>query len=67
MIVLQIGRTVSKCLSYYSNQVDSLSALPNEDKIIGRMINKAMENGDFMKGNYPHKRMKTYVYKNYPL
>lgn len=30
------------------------------------MINDAISNGDFMKGNYPHKRMRTYVYKNYP-
>lgn len=66
ILILQIGKYASKCLSYYSNQVDSLSALPNGDKKIGKMIDDAMKNGDFMKGYYPHKRMKTYVYKNYP-
>ena len=30
------------------------------------MIDDAMKNGDFMKENYLHKRMKAYIYKNYP-
>ena len=66
LLVLQIGTRISKCFSHYSNQVDSLSALPNGDIIIGKMINDAMNNGEFMRGNYPHKRLKTYIYKNYP-
>ena len=66
LLVLQIGTRISKCFSHYSNQVDSLSALPNGDMIIGKMINDAMNNGEFMRGNYPHKRLKTYIYKNYP-
>ena len=66
LLVLQIGTRISKCFSHYSNQVDSLSALPNGDMIIGKMINEAMNNGEFMRGNYPHKRLKTYIYKNYP-
>ena len=66
LLVLQIGTRISKCFSHYSNQVDSLSALPNGDMIIGKMISDAMNNGEFMRGNYPHKRLKTYIYKNYP-
>ncbi len=66
LLILQIGRNISKCQSFYSFQIDSLMALPDSDKTLWKMINKAMKNGDFMKGNYPHKRMKTYVYKNYP-
>lgn len=66
LLILQLGQNLSKCYSHYSNQVDSLMALPNGDKIAGKMISDAMKSGDFMKGNYPHKRMKTYVYKNYP-
>ena len=66
LLILQIGKSISKCFSHYSNLVDSLSALPNGDMIIGKMINDAMNNGEFMRGNYPHKRLKTYIYKNYP-
>ena len=66
LLILQIGKSISKCFSHYSNQVDSLSALPNGDMIIGKMIDDAMNNGEFMRGNYPHKRLKTYIYKNYP-
>ena len=66
LLILQIGKSISKCFSHYSNQVDSLSALPNGDMIIGKMINDAMNSGEFMRGNYPHKRLKTYIYKNYP-
>ena len=66
LLILQIGKSISKCFSHYSNQVDSLSAIPNGDMIIGKMINDAMNNGEFMQGKYPHKRLKTYIYKNYP-
>lgn len=66
LLYLQIGQNISKSFSYYSNQVDSIVALPNGDIIAGKMISKAMKNGDFMKGNYPHKRMKAYIYKNHP-
>ena len=66
LLILQIGKSISKCFSHYSNQVDSLSALPNGDMIIGKMIDDAMNSGEFMRGNYPHKRLKTYIYKNYP-
>ena len=66
LLVLQIGTRISKCFSHYSNQVDSLSALQNGNMMLGKMISDAMNNGEFMRGNYPHKRLKAYIYKNYP-
>src|SRR5690606_1191418 len=66
LLILQIGDNISKCYSYYSNEVDSLMALPNGDEIAMKMISDAMKSDDFMKGLYPHKRLKTYIYKNYP-
>lgn len=66
LLILKIGKDISKSYSYYSFQVDSISAMPNGDKIAGKMISDALKSGDFMKGNYPHKRMRTYVYKNNP-
>ena len=62
LLILQIGANVSKCYSYYSNQVDSIFALPDRDVILHREINRALST----KTNYPHKRMKAYIYKNYP-
>ena len=66
LLILQVGENISKCYSYYSNEVDSLMALPNGDEIAMKMISDAMKSDDFMKGLYPHKRLKTYIYKNYP-
>ena len=42
--------------------MDSIFALPNKDVILRGEINRALSS----KTDYPHKRMKTYVYKNYP-
>lgn len=61
-LVLLIGTNVSKCYSYYSMQVDSIFASPNSDRIIHQQINAAINS----KTEWPHKRMKAYVYKNYP-
>ncbi len=66
LLILKVGENLSKCYSYYSNEVDSLMALPNGDEIAMKMISDAMKSDDFMKGLYPHKRLKTYIYKNYP-
>ena len=66
LLILQIGKSISKCFSHYSNQVDSLSALQNGNMMLEKMISDAMNNGEFMRGNYPHKRLKAYIYKNYP-
>ena len=61
-LVLQIGKKLSKCYSYYSMQVDSIFASPDRDVILRQQINAAIGS----KTEWPHKRMKAYVYKNYP-
>lgn len=61
-LVLQIGKNMSKCYSYYSMQVDSIFASPDRDVILRQQINAAIGS----KTEWPHKRMKAYVYKNYP-
>ena len=61
-LVLQIGKNISKCYSYYSMQVDSIFASPDRDVILRQQINAAIGS----KTEWPHKRMKAYVYKNYP-
>ena len=61
-LVLQIGENLSKCYSYYSMQVDSIFASPDRDAILRQQINAAIGS----KTEWPHKRMKAYVYKNYP-
>ena len=61
-LVLQIGKNMSKCYSYYSMQVDSIFASPDRDVILRQQINAAIVS----KTEWPHKRMKAYVYKNYP-
>ena len=66
LLILQIGNNISKCYSHYSNQVDSINASPDGNRKIGKMIDNAIKSGEFFKGNYPHKRLKAYIYKNYP-
>lgn len=61
-LVLQIGKNMSKSYSYYSMQVDSIFASPDRDAILRQQINAAIGS----KTEWPHKRMKAYVYKNYP-
>lgn len=61
-LVLQIGKNMSKCYSYYSMQVDSIFASPDRNVILRQQINAAIGS----KTEWPHKRMKAYVYKNYP-
>lgn len=61
-LVLQIGENLSKSYSYYSMQVDSIFASPDRDVILRQQINAAIGS----KTEWPHKRMKAYVYKNYP-
>ncbi len=61
-LVLLLGKNVSKCYSYYSMQVDSIFASPDRDMILHQQINAAIGS----KTEWPHKRMKAYVYKNYP-
>ncbi len=71
LLVLQIGKNLSKCYSYYSNQSDSIHK--NGGKAAWQaMFNKAME--DFNKhrnravfmNSFPRRRTMTYTYRNYP-
>ncbi len=69
LLYLQIGKNVSKCFSYYTYQCDSLLASPEGEKEWTRLLHAAIGSG--LKGNelhlsFPHKRMNTVVYKNYP-
>jgi len=66
ILYLQIGKNCSKCLSYYSQQVDSLVNTSGCEKEFWRTFKNAMDNEGYKSSSYPHKRMKTYVYKNYP-
>lgn len=61
-LVLLVGEKMSKCYSYYSMQIDSIFASPQKDELLRNAINYAFKTNT----DYPHKRMKTYVYKNYP-
>lgn len=66
LLILQIGVNISKCYSYYSNQVDSISALPNWYEIMKKHLDYAFSKKEINSNDYPHKRMKAYIYKNYP-
>ena len=67
LLILQIGKNISKSYSHYSNQVDSIAALPNRYEIMKSHLDYAFSKKEIGSSDYPHKRMKTYVYKNYPL
>jgi GLPGLI family protein len=68
LLYLQIGGTKSKCYSYYTFQSDSLSATQNGKEIRRQLFKKAIAEakGTAPQGGFPYKRMRTYVYKNYP-
>ena len=66
LIVLQIGKSRSKCYSYYTFQSDSLRSTPDGQKVWRELFTKAIEKDGIKSTNFPYKRMKTYVYKNYP-
>lgn len=66
LLILQIGKNTSKCYSYYSNQTDSIFALPNMYETMKGVFNDVFLKKEVSSNDYPHKRMKTYVYKNYP-
>lgn len=61
-LVLLVGESMSKCYSYYSMRIDSIFASPQKDELLRNAINYAFKTNT----DYPHKRMKAYVYKNYP-
>ena len=65
LLILQIGKEVSKCYSYYTFQSDSLQRTPDGAKVWSELFQQAIEK-DGIYGDFPHVRMSTYVYKNYP-
>ena len=65
LLILQIGKEVSKCYSYYTFQSDSLWSTPDGAKVWSELFRRETEK-DGIYGNFPHVRMSTYVYKNYP-
>ena len=65
LLILQIGKEVSKCYSYYTFQSDSLRRTPDGAKVWRELFRRAIEK-DGIYGDFPHVRMSTYVYKNYP-
>ena len=65
LLILQIGKEVSKCYSYYTFQCDSLRRTPDGAKVWSELFRRATEK-DEIYGDFPHVRMSTYVYKNYP-
>ena len=65
LLILQIGKEVSKCYSYYTFQCDSLQRTPDGAKVWSELFRRATEK-DGIYGDFPHVRMSTYVYKNYP-
>lgn len=64
ILLLEIGDKISKCYSYYTFQSDSIMALPNWYDIMKKHLNKAFSTEKI--GMFPHKRSRTYVYKNHP-
>ncbi|MGQ1948824.1 GLPGLI family protein [Geofilum sp. OHC36d9] len=66
LIILQIGKNVSKSYSYYTFLSDSLQQTSNGKELWRMQFKKAIKeaNGGLPTG-FPYKRMKTYVYKDY--
>lgn len=66
LFILQIGKKVSKCYSYYTYQADSIMSLPNGKELWDQMFMKALKES---KGepaeNFPYRRSKEFIYKNY--
>ena len=65
LLILQIGKEISKCYSYYTFQSDSLQRTPDGAKVWSELFRRATDK-DGIYGDFPHVRMSTYVYKNYP-
>lgn len=68
LLILQIGKNISKCYSYYTYQSDSLRSSKDGEKIWRQLFKKAIVDakGEIPNSGFPYKRMRTCVYKNYP-
>lgn len=67
MVILEIGKNISKCYSYYTFESDSLNTTPDGRIEWKRRLKRSFEKNRAELSKVPHKRMKTYVYKNYPV
>ncbi len=69
LIILQVGKNISKSYSYHTFRSDSLRATPDGKKVIRESINKVvreqMATGERLDPPY-RRRMGTMVYKNHP-
>jgi len=66
LLILKVGENLSKCYRYYSNEVDSIMALPNGDELWTQIFEAELKKKGVAARNFPRKRLRTYVYKNYP-
>lgn len=68
LLYLQVGKNLSKCYSYYTFQSDSLSSSKDGIETRRQLLKKAIAEakGGIPQGGFPYKRMRTYIYKNYP-
>ena len=66
---LQIGSSHSKCMSYYTYQVDSIEAYGDLQETFRNVFLEATNNGwskAQIHNALPRRRMKSKIYKNYP-
>lgn len=71
-LILQIGKKISKCYSYYTFQSDSFSSTPGWEKEFDSLAKKAImesraSGGKLDFNGVPSRRSKAFVYKNYPI
>lgn len=66
LLYLLVGNEVSKCYSYYTYISDSLNSTPEGRKEKVRIMKMAFAKDGAEANAFPHKRMTTCVYKNYP-
>ncbi len=72
LFILQIGKNLSKCYSYYTFQLDSLLRTPDGHKVWQDLFSRSLE--DFNRhhdrkrflNSFPRARSSTFIYKNYP-
>lgn len=67
LLYLQIGKSISKCFSYYTYQNDSLWNSPDGEKKVSSLMMEAFTKKGSRTNAFPHKRMTACIYKNYPI
>jgi GLPGLI family protein len=67
IFILQIGSKVTKCYSYYTFIADSIHKLPNGKEVLKKLFTKALKEANGGPAlNFPYRRSKEFIYKNYP-